>query len=292
MANQDDKTVDPVTGVTTTGHEWDGLKELNNPLPRWWLWIFYATIVWSVLYMIAYPAVPLVTTYTKGLLNYASRDTVRVEVEQLRALRSETAGALMTARLEDIPGDPDLLQFARAFGRTAYGDNCAPCHGAGGGGARGFPNLADDYWLWGGTMSDILQSIRYGIRSTHPQTRIGVMPAFGREQMLTYREMFDVAYYVRAMSKLEVDPTADLKRGAEVFQASCSSCHGESGKGNQEIGAPDLTNAIWLYGSDFASIMEGLQNGRGSIMPHFEGRLDETTLRALAVFVHGLGGGK
>jgi cytochrome c oxidase cbb3-type subunit 3 len=185
-----------------------------------------------------------------------------------------------------------LLDFARALGRTAFADNCAPCHGAGGGGQRGYPNLNDDEWLWGGKLDDVEQTIRYGIRSGHREARVGSMPAFGRDKMLTRPELEAVTDYVLSLAKLPVPPNADLATGKKVFAANCVTCHGDDGKGKRELGAPNLTDPIWLYGSDRATIFDGLWNGRGAVMPAWAGRLDDTTIKALTVFVHTLGGGE
>jgi cytochrome c oxidase cbb3-type subunit 3 len=284
--------IDVVTGTATTGHEWDGIKELNTPLPRWWVWVFYATIIWSVLYWIAYPAWPLVSSYTKGLFGYSSRANVAVEIAALHNLRGEKAVALANASLGEIEKNPALLAFARAQGKAAFGDNCAPCHGIGATGAKGYPNLNDDDWLWGGTLPAIYQTIQYGIRSGHPEARENQMPAFGKDGVLTREQIVQVANYVRSLSGLSVRPGVDLAAGKKIFADNCSVCHGENGKGNQELGAPDLADRIYLRGSDEASIIDMINNGGGGVMPAWTGRLNPATLKALAVYVHTLGGGK
>jgi cytochrome c oxidase cbb3-type subunit 3 len=292
MAAHNKSEVDALSGVETTGHEWDGLKELNNPLPKWWLQLFYVTIVWAVLYMIAYPAWPLISSYTKGVLGYSSRAAVAEDLAALRARRGEMLAKLETATEEEIIGNPELLSFARAFGRAAFGDNCAPCHGAGGGGARGFPNLVDDDWLWGGTLEAIKTTIAGGIRWNDESARIGNMPAFGRDGLLQKAEIEQVTEFTRTLSGLPAKQGVDLAKGKELFAANCASCHGDDGKGNKDLGAPNLTDAVWLYGSDSASIIEGLTNGRGAAMPAWSGRLDANTIKALTVYVHSLGGGQ
>lgn len=283
--------VDQATGVPTTGHEWDGIQELNNPLPRWWLWVWYATIVWGVIYMVLYPAWPLVSSATPGLLGWNSRSAVAVQLDDLKALRAETAAKLANASLEQIEQTPALLSLARAQGRVAFADNCAPCHGAGGGGAVGYPNLNDDDWLWGGSLEQIQKTITYGIRSAHADTHAGNMPAFGRDGILQKPEISAVADYVRVLASL-AQPGKDFDKGKEVFAANCAACHGDDGKGNQELGAPNLTDGLWLYGSDKATIEYGVVNGRGNVMPAWIGRLDPTTIKALTVYVHTLGGGR
>jgi cytochrome c oxidase cbb3-type subunit 3 len=289
MAKQE---IDVVTGTATTGHEWDGVKELNTPLPRWWLWVFYATIIWSVLYWIVYPSWPLVSSYTKGVFNYSSRADVAKEIAALHNLRGAKAVALANADLADIEKDQGLLAFARAQGKAAFGDNCAPCHGVGATGAKGYPNLNDDDWLWGGTLPAIYQTIEYGVRSGHAQARENQMPAFGKDGTLKRDEIVQVANYVRSLSGLPVRPGVDLAAGKKIYADNCSVCHGDEGKGNEELGAPNLTDRIFLNGSDEAAIIESINTGRGGVMPAWAGRLDPATLKALAVYVHTLGGGK
>lgn len=294
MAEHHKNEVDAVTGVSTTGHEWDGIRELNNPLPRWWLWTFYGCIVWAVLYWIAYPAWPLVSSYTYGVLGWKSRDAVQVQLADLRAQRATFADKLQAASLEQIEASPELLSFARAQGRAAFGDNCAPCHGAGAAGSKGYPNLNDDDWMWGGSLEQIQQTILHGIRSNDPDAHVGDMLAFGRDGMLQKPEIVAVADYVRSLSDLPAPAEAksDLAKGKEVFEANCATCHGPDGKGNPELGAPNLTDGIWLYGSDRDSVIATITNGRGGIMPAWSGRLDPMTIKALTVYVHSLGGGK
>ena len=284
--------IDPHTGMRTTGHEWDGIRELNTPLPRWWLNILYATIVWAFFYCIAYPAIPLIQSFTPGVLGWSSRQDVNDELTNLLAQRAPIVAALSTASLEEIRQNPQLRSFAIAQGKAAFGDTCAPCHGAGGGGAKGFANLNDDDWLWGGTLEQIAATLNHGVRADDDATHAGVMPAFGRDGMLDAHDMSNVADHVRALAGLKTPPEADLEAGGKIFAENCSACHGETGKGNTELGAPNLTDAIWLYGSDKATIVEGLTNGRGGVMPAWAGRLDPTTIKALTVYVHTLGGGQ
>lgn len=289
MAHERD--IDPVTGTATTGHEWDGIRELNTPMPRWWLWLFYLTIVWSVGYWIVYPSWPLVSSYTTGVFNWHSRDAIITDLEALRAQRGPLAAKLTQASLQEIAADDNLVQFARAQGRPAFLENCAPCHGSGGGGAKGYPNLLDDEWIWGGRLDEIALTIRHGIRTPQSKDRQATMPAFGRDGILKRPDIENVTDYVRSLSGLEPGKAANLADGKRVFAETCAACHGPDGRGKPEIGAPNLTDAIWLYGSDRASIIEGLLNGRGGVMPAWDGRLDESTLKALTIYVHTLGGG-
>jgi len=290
----DDKPeVDAFTGTATTGHVWDGIRELNTPLPRWWLWLFYATIIWSIGYWIVYPSWPLISSYTVGAFQWQSRSAVVSELAALKTQRSPMVDKLAAASLQQIASDPQLADFSRALGRTAFAENCAPCHGAGGGGARAYPNLNDDEWIWGGKLDDIAQTIRHGIRSGDKDARQGAaMPAFGRDGILKRADIETVADYVRSLAGLTVVPKADLAAGRKVFADTCAVCHGEDGKGKRELGTPNLTDAIWLYGPDKAAIVDGIWNGRGGMMPAWAGRLDDVTIKALAVYVHSFGGGE
>jgi cytochrome c oxidase cbb3-type subunit III len=288
----DHSEIDKHTGTATTGHEWDGIKELNTPLPRWWIITFYACIVWAVGYWIVYPAWPLVSGYTTGVLHYSSRADVAVELANLEKIRGDKMVTLGAASLADIEKDPGLLTLARARGKAVFGDNCAPCHGSGAAGAKGYPNLNDDDWLWGGSLDQIMQTIQFGVRSGHPKTHDSAMLAFGKEGMLKSDEIVTVANYVRSLSGLPTSRGYDAAAGRKIFADNCVSCHGDAGKGNQEVGAPNLTDKIWLYGSDEATIIETVTNGRTGVMPAWTGRLDPSTIKAMAVYVHSLGGGK
>jgi cytochrome c oxidase cbb3-type subunit III len=288
----DHAEVDSHSGTSTTGHQWDGIKELNTPLPRWWVWLFYITIIWAFGYWVVYPSWPLVHGYAAGVLGYSSRAQVAVDLGDLQKVRGEKAVSLQQASLADIESDPALMTLARAQGRAAFGNNCAPCHGTGASGARGYPNLNDDDWLWGGKLADISRTIQFGIRAAHPDTRQSQMPAFGRDGLLKRPEIENVADFVRSLSKLPVDPKANMALGARVFADNCASCHGEKGQGNREFGAPNLTDGIWLYGSGREAIIEVISNGRNGVMPAWTGRLDDTTIKALTVYVHTFGGGE
>lgn len=292
MAKPSSKDFDAVTGTATTGHEWDGIQELNTPLPRWWLWIFYATVVWSIAYWLVYPSWPLVSSYTTGLFNWHSREAIGRDLAGLKAIRGPTADKIAAASLEDIFSDSQLLDFARAQARPIFNENCAGCHGTGGSGGKGYPNLNDDDWLWGDKLEDIVAVIRHGVRSLDPNTKLGVMPAFGRDGMMKREDIEAVSDYVLSIAGLAVDAKADLAAGKKVYAESCASCHGAEGKGNRELGAPNLTDKIWLYGSDRAVIVEGLWNGRGAMMPAWAGRLDDATIKALAVYVYAMSGGR
>jgi cytochrome c oxidase cbb3-type subunit 3 len=285
------KEIDDVTGTQTTGHEWDGIKELDTPMPRWWLGLFWATIVWAIGYWIVYPAWPGISSYTHGLFDYSQRDRVTADVASLKAARADRERALGSASLSDIQTNPDLLQFAMAAGKTAFGDNCAGCHGAGGQGAPGYPNLNDDVWLWGGKLGDIEHTITVGVRSTSPQTRQSEMPAFGRDGILKPAQIDDLVEYVVHISNRSADAGA-VQRATPLFVDNCAACHGSAGKGNQTMGAPNLTDNEWEYGSSRDAIKDQIWNGHGGVMPTWGGRLSPEEIKALAVYVHSLGGGE
>jgi cytochrome c oxidase cbb3-type subunit 3 len=281
--------IDELTGTPTTGHEWDGVRELNTPLPRWWLWTFYATIVFAIGYWIVYPAWPLIHNSTQGVMGWHSRAAVETDLAVLRAKRAPMMAKLSKASLAQIVDSPELLEFARAEGRVAFADNCAPCHGAGGGGAKGYPNLNDDDWLWGGKLAQIRQTIRYGARSGNDKGHQGNMPPF--KDVLKSEQISNIADYVRLLSGLPVEKGADLAAGKKLFESNCAVCHGKNAKGNQEIGSANLSDHIWLYGSSKATIMHGIENGHGGVMPAWQGRLSDPTIKALTVYVWSFGGG-
>jgi cytochrome c oxidase cbb3-type subunit 3 len=284
--------VDAATGTATTGHDWDGIKELNTPLPRWWVWLFYATVIWALGYWVVYPAWPLIGSFTAGAFGYSSRGEVASAVGELQGMRGGMVDRLQAASLADIERDPTLLAFATAQGRAAFGNNCAPCHGGGGGGAKGYPNLNDDDWLWGGTVDQIHATVAYGVRSGHPKAHESTMVGFGKDGVLKRPEIVAVARYVRSLSGLPVPAGTHLAAGKKIFADNCAACHGDDAKGNQEIGAPNLADKIWLYGPDEAAVIDVIANGRNGVMPAWVDRLDPATLKALAVYVHTLGGGK
>ena len=287
------KSSNPAAGPETTGHEWDGIAEFNNPLPRWWLYSLYATIVWAFGYWILYPAWPLVSDHTRGLLGYSTRAAVLADVAATRTARAALGqSTLAAADLTRIAADPALLPLALATGKAAFGDNCAGCHGTAATGRTGYPNLQDDDWLWGGSLEAIAETIRVGIRSGHADARAGEMPAFGRDGLLKRDEIETVANYVLSLSGRAFAPALSLENGAALFSRNCAACHGEHGRGNPEMGAPNLTDAVWLYGASPGDVIATIQGGRKGVMPTWEGRLDAATIKSLAVYVHGLGGGR
>ncbi len=305
MSNDTHQHIDEVTGTATTGHEWDGIRELETPMPRWWLWTLYLCIIWAVGYWVLYPAWPLLSDNTRGVLGYSSRANVALELDALKQQRAVMATGLETASLEQIRTNPDLFRMASARGKAAFGDNCSGCHGLGGGGAKGgYPNLNDDDWIWGGSLDQIHTTLLHGIRWTaSADTRLSQMPAFGgKDAILKPAEIDAVVSFVRSLSSLPADPAAKpdtarpepvkIAEGKELYATNCAVCHGEAGKGNPELGSPNLTDAIWLYGSDVKAITETIKYSRAGVMPAWQDRLDPVTIKAITVYVHSLGGGQ
>jgi cytochrome c oxidase cbb3-type subunit 3 len=286
-----DRKIDDATGVETTGHEWDGIRELDNPLPRWWLWIWYATIAFSIGYWVLMPAWPGLHGYTKGLLNKSDRAEVGQELKALDKQRGEGAAMLRTASLEQIEKDPKLLAYAQQVGQSVFGDNCATCHGIGGTGSKGYANLRDDVWLWGGKLEDIQYIITHGVRTGAEGARMSLIPSCARDEMLQPKQIDDLTEYVVSLSRRPADAAA-VARAAPLFEAQCSACHGPQGLGNQELGAPNLTDADWLFGSDRASIRGQIYAGNGGVMPTWGGRLSPETIKALSVYIHSNAGGQ
>lgn len=288
----DKKRIDTETGTETVGHEWDGIEELDTPMPRWWLWTLYATIIWSIGYVILYPSIPLLHNSTKGLWNWSSRGQLAAEMKADTDAKRPVLLALEQTPIEQLPNDSKLLNAAVQGGAAAFKVNCVQCHGSGAAGTRGYPNLNDDDWLWGGDLKAIHQTLQHGIRQPgDDQTRMSQMPAFGRDGLLQPAEIQYAVSYVRTLSGAE-KPSGASQRGAAIFAANCAACHGADGKGNRAIGAPNLTDRIWLYGGDRASITDTITNARYGIMPSWGNRLDPVTVKMLAAYVHSLGGGE
>jgi cytochrome c oxidase cbb3-type subunit 3 len=287
-----DRKVDEATGVETTGHEWDGIRELDNPMPRWWLWTFYATILWAIGYVIVYPAIPLATEATRGIWNYSSRAAVANDLAAANAARADIRERIVSASLDEIRSDTGLSQFATAGGASAYKVYCIQCHGTGAAGSAGYPNLNDDDWIWGGTLEAIQTTLQHGIRyDADDDTRLSDMPAFGADELLERPDIADTAEFVLQLSGQEHDSEAAI-RGAVLYGENCAACHGETGEGSAEFGAPRLTDPIWLYGGSREEIVAQINKPRQGVMPAWGQRLDEATLKQLAIFVHGLGGGQ
>lgn len=282
--------IDEVSGVATTGHEWDGIKELNNPLPRWWVWTFYATIVWSIGYAIAYPAWPLITSATTGVLGYSSRQELSETLDRAAAAQADKVAAIGEKPLADILADEELRRFATSAGAAAFKVNCSQCHGSGAQGSPGYPNLNDDDWLWGGDIEAIHQTIAHGIRfDGDDETRISEMPAFG--EILEPDQVKQVSAYVVSLSGTPSD--AGLAEGGkQVYADNCAACHGDNAEGNHELGAPNLTDAIWFYGASEAEIAAQVRAPKHGVMPAWQARLGDAVVKELAVYVYSLGGGQ
>lgn len=282
---------DPVTGKTTTGHEWNGIEELDTPVPRVVLFFLFATILFSIVYWVLMPAWPLGVTYTKGLLGFDDRQVVASAVSDATVGRAAWTDKVASQDFAAIQADAPLMQSVRETGRTLFVDNCAACHGVEAKGGPGFPDLGAKAWLWGGTPEAIAETIRVGINSTNEDTRVSQMMAFGRDGVLNRGQINDVVAYVRSLSGgVGTGDPARLKAGQEVFAANCVACHGDNGKGNPELGAPDLTDKVWIYGGDAQSIFDTVHAGRQGHMPHWNERLTPVDVKILALYVHGLGG--
>ena len=283
---------DPHTGYSTTGHEWNGIKELNTPVPRAVYFFLLLTILFSVVCWVLLPAWPTGASYSRGLLGIDQRDDVEASLREAALERDRWTKQIESKSFADIQADPHLMTAVRQVGRTMFGDNCAACHGADAKGSTGFPNLTTSSWLWGGAPEAIEETIRVGINSIHKDSRVSQMPAFGRDQVISRDEIQDVIAYVRTLS----DPAAttnirpeQLDAGKKVFGAACASCHDESGKGKPDVGGPDLTDRLWIYGGDLQSIHVSVWNGRRGAMPTWEHRLSPTDRKILALYVVDLG---
>ncbi|QWW70824.1 cytochrome-c oxidase, cbb3-type subunit III [Rhizobium sp. WYJ-E13] len=285
-----EKHIDEISGVETTGHEWDGIRELNNPMPRWWVWTFYATILWAMGYAIAYPAIPMITSATKGYFGFSSRAELQQDLDLAKASQTKFHDMIAAKTVQEIDADPGLREFAIAGGASAFKVNCAPCHGSGASGGPGFPNLNDDDWLWGGDLDSIQTTIAHGIRfDGDTDTHVSEMPAF--VDMLDKDQIRQVAAYVWSLTN-KPSNEALVEPGKQLFIDNCAACHGEDAKGKPDMGAPDLADAIWLKGRGEDAIARQVAAPKHGVMPAWSVRLGDTTVKELTVFVHALGGGK
>lgn len=283
---------DEATGVETTGHEWDGIKELDNPMPRWWLWTFYACIVWALGYAIAYPSLPFVSGAPKGVLGYSSRANLHADIADANAEQADLLQKIETLPLSAIREDANTFQFAVSGGRAAFAVNCSQCHGSGAQGSPGYPNLNDDVWLWGGSLDEIHTTLKHGIRfQKDDDTRFSLMPAFGTDDLLSRPQIIDTSHFVRKLGGLEHDAGA-AERGAPLYEENCAVCHKSDGVGDREQGAPSLTDAISHYGDGLNAIAAQVSRPRHGVMPGWKDRLDPATLKQLTIYVHSLGGGE
>lgn len=286
------KDVDEFSGVETTGHEWDGIKELNNPMPRWWLWTFYACIAWAFVYMIFYPAIPLITGNTEGALGWSARGDLAAALAEAEEGKADRIAAISAASVEEILADEQLRTFAVNAGSAHFKVNCVQCHGSGAAGSAGYPNLNDDDWIWGGTGEQLYLTLAHGIRyAQDDDTLLSDMPRFGADEILSREEISQTANFVLSLAGLEHD-SAEAEAGALLYEEQCSACHGEQGEGVQDLGGPRLSDAIWLYGGSYAEVVAQITNPRMGVMPGWRARLGDTAVKELAVYVHSLGGGE
>jgi cytochrome c oxidase cbb3-type subunit 3 len=285
-----DRKIDDTTGVETTGHSWDGIEELNNPLPRWWLWTLYATIVWAIGYTIAYPAWPMISGATAGVLGYSTRSEVATQIAEHDAKNEALVASLVAADLTNLDSEEGLRRYASARGGAVFRAQCSQCHGSGAAGAKGYPNLLDDDWLWGGDIESIATTVAHGVRNeTDGDARYSEMPAFG--EILEDGDINAVVEYVVSLSAPEYD-TQLAEAGSVVFADNCAACHGDDAGGMRDMGAPNLTDAIWLYGGDRDTLTYTVRNARYGVMPAWGQRLSDADVRAVSVYVHSLGGGE
>ncbi|WP_145107223.1 cytochrome-c oxidase, cbb3-type subunit III [Cereibacter sediminicola] len=278
----------------TTGHSWDGIEEYDNPMPRWWLWTFYVTIIWAIGYSILYPAWPLVNDATKGLLGQSTRADVAAEIQAYADANAEIRTRLVETELTEIAANPDLVQYATNAGAAVFRTNCVQCHGSGAAGVQGqgYPNLLDDDWIWGGDIESIHTTVTHGIRNTtDDNARYSEMPRFGADGLLDDAQLSQVVEYVLQISGQDHD-AALATEGETVFLDNCAACHSDDGTGSRDVGAPNLTDAIWLYGGSREKITESVTYARFGVMPNWNTRLSEADIRSVAVYVHGLGGGE
>jgi cytochrome c oxidase cbb3-type subunit 3 len=290
MAKKPNETKD----VGTTGHEWDGIEELNNPLPRWWLWTFYACIFWGVIYTIAYPAWPGISSATAGVLGWSTRGNVAADIAANNEKLGPINDRLASVELASIADDAELNGYAVSAGAAVFKTWCAQCHGSGAAGAVGYPSLLDDDWLWGGSIEDIHFTITHGIRNEddpEEEARLSEMPAFGADELLEPEQIDQVVNYVMSLSGEPMDASM-VAAGATVFEDECASCHAEDGSGDRDQGAPNLSDAIWLYGGSYDAIKDTVTNSRYGVMPNWNTRLTEAQIRAVSAYVHQLGGGE
>lgn len=283
------------TPPETTGHEWDGIREYNNPLPRWWVYIFLATVIWAIGYCVLYPSIPLIDAlggHTRGVKQWNQYTQLDASIAEATAAQKPLNDKIAALDVKDILTDKDLRDFSIAGGKAAFALNCAACHGSGGQGSKGYPSLLDDEWLWGGQIEDIVQTITHGIRAPgNAETRQSAMTAFGKEGVLKKENILDVIAHIRTLRE-NAAPTDASTRGALVFTENCAACHGDKGQGLHAFGAPPLNNDIWLYGGSEEILYETIWGGRGGVMPDWGGKLDPVTIKKLAVYVHSLSGGE
>ncbi|MGR9127318.1 cytochrome-c oxidase, cbb3-type subunit III [Rhizobium leguminosarum] len=286
--------VDPVTGRKTTGHIWNGIKELDTPVPRGVLLFLIITHLFAALWWILYPTWPLGSTYTRGLIGTSQKQAVERKIIEADASRAPWIEKIEISSFDEIRADEKLMEKVASSGHQLFGDNCAACHGRDGKGGRDFPDLTDDDWLWGGGPEKIVQTMTVGVNTTHSQSRVSQMPAFGTDEMLNRKQVSDVAAYVYSLSNTSTESVdaSQIAAGRQVFMASCVACHGEDAKGKQDVGAPNLTDGRWIYGGGIERIVQSIHGGRQGHMPTWDERLSPAEIKILALYVNKLGGGQ
>lgn len=284
---------DPHTGHMMTGHEWNGIKELNTPVPKV-VWFFLAaTFLFSVGYWILMPSFPSWSGYAPGVMGADDRKEVTEVVAMAAASREVWMARVEAESYDAIRADDALMQSVRGAGKTLFGDNCAVCHGVDAKGGKGYPNLTDAAWLWGGAPEEIETTIALGVNAPVEGTRTSQMMAFGRDAMIPRGEIANVVTYVQSLSGKAPDAAPEaLEAGRKTFADNCAACHGDAGKGSVEVGAPDLTDDDWLYGGDRASIYESIWSGRQGHMPHWNERLTAADRKLLTLYILDLGAGR
>lgn len=285
---KDNKDKDQNKEPSTTGHQWDNISEYNVPAPRWWLIVWIITIIWSFGYWYFYPTWPTDDGNSIGKLKWTQGNQLDESQAKIDKIRAKYMQQVDEKSFEEILADKYLLEFALNGGKASFKENCAGCHGDGAQGFKGYPNLNDDDWLWGGKIEDIYVTLLYGIRSGHDKARFNEMPAFGKDKILSKKDINEVTDYVLSLTA----KSNSTEKGKELFAANCASCHGKNAKGNQDLGSPNLTDAIWLYGSDRKDIYETIFYSRAGVMPYWSERLDNAVIKQLALYVYSLGGGE
>jgi len=284
---------DAISGAETTGHEWDGIKELNKPAPRWWLVVFVLAVIWAFGYWFFFPSWPVPGGNLRGNLGWTEHRELAKEQQEIAGLQEKYTARIHSSSLQEIKNDKDMYEFAKAGGAAAFRQNCTVCHGTGAQGGKGFPNLNDDDWLWGGTLNDIYTTIKHGVRTGFPEARTSQMPAFGRDGILTNPQIEDVAEYVQKLHEGDkAEKTPAYARGKALFATNCAVCHGKSGEGSRKVGAPKLSDDIWLYGGDKATIINTITYAPSGVMPTWGRRISDDTIKELTIYVHSLGGGE
>ena len=272
---------------STTGHSWDEISEYNIPTPSWWLIVWFICIIWAFIYWFFYPTWPTLSGNSKGSLQWSKFSQLQDAQQKVDAKKQKYLQQVQSSSFAEIKQNQQLMQFVLTAGKSAFYENCSACHGKGHQGGYGYPNLNDDDWLWGGKVEDIYQTLLYGIRSGHEKARANQMPSFGLDGVLKSSEIKEVASFVRSLSGLE----KTNENGAKIFANNCVACHGNEGKGNQQLGAPNLTDKIWLYSSEPSEVYKTIYYSRAGVMPFWQVRLDDNTIKILALYIHSLGGG-